>query len=72
MKKVLSYSLGWDTNAKVGYITLNLEGQKTHAFGKLGIDEFRIVSDILRQDSVYLDHQQWIISGNDLSHKAKV
>jgi hypothetical protein len=63
MKKIQSYTLGWDTIQKLGYINLKDEGQKEHTLGKLGAEEFAIMLGMLAKGDVFFDEQNWIIAG---------
>ncbi|SOE21175.1 hypothetical protein SAMN06298216_1647 [Spirosomataceae bacterium TFI 002] len=63
MKKVLNYTIGWDTKAKEGYLTAVDEDNKSHAFGQLSQDEFRLLFDLLKEDKVFIDNNHWLISG---------
>lgn len=63
MKKVLSYTIGWDTQAKEGYLTAVDEDSVSHAFGHLSHEEFRILYDLLKEDKVFIDNSHWFIGG---------
>jgi predicted ATP-dependent Lon-type protease len=63
MKKVVSYTIGWDTTAKEGYLTAVDEDKESHAFGQLSQEEFRILYDLLKEDKVFIDNNHWFISG---------
>lgn len=63
MKRILHYTIGWDTQSKEGYLTAIDEDLVSHAFGKLSQDEFKILFDLLKEDKVYIDSNKWIISG---------
>jgi hypothetical protein len=63
MKQILTYTIGWDINAKQGYLTAIDEDQDSHAFGQLSLGEFRILYDLLKENKVYIDNKHWVISG---------
>ncbi|OYU66926.1 MAG: hypothetical protein CFE22_06465 [Cytophagaceae bacterium BCCC1] len=68
MKKVVSYTIGWDTKAKEGYLTAVDEDQVSHAFGQLSQEEFRILYDLLKEDKVFIDNNLWFFSGWETKH----
>ena len=68
MKKVVSYTIGWDTNAKAGYLTAVDDEKVSHAFGQLSQDEFRILFDLLKEDKVFIDNNHWFVSGWETKH----
>ncbi|MFN8357967.1 MAG: hypothetical protein U0Y10_26130 [Spirosomataceae bacterium] len=63
MKKIISYTLGWDTEHKQGYLTVLDESQQTHVFGNLTTEEFALLSQMLKENRVYIDQTQWIVVG---------
>ena len=63
MKKIISYTLGWDTERKQGYLSLVDETNQTHAFGNLNSEEFVLISQMLKENRVHIDNNQWIIAG---------
>ena len=65
MKRILNYTIGWDTKAKKGYLTAVDEDHVSHSFGKLPKEEFKILQDLLKEDKVFIDNNQWIIGGWD-------
>ena len=65
MKRIKSYTLGWNTAQKEGYITLTDESQKDHSFEKVSLEEMVLIQKLLYQEEAYLDEQKWIISGWD-------
>lgn len=67
MKRVISYTCGWDPIEKVGYLTAIDETQNSHAIGNLSKEEFRIMYDLLKEDEVYVDKHHWFVSGWDLN-----
>lgn len=65
MKKVISYTIGWDSKGKRGYLTAIDENNESYAFGQLSKEEFRILFDLLKENKVYIDNNHWFISGWD-------
>lgn len=63
MKRILSYTIGWDLQAKQGYLTAIDDGQATHALANLSMTEFKILVDILKENDVFIDQNNWLISG---------
>lgn len=63
MKRIKSYTLGWNTTQKEGYITLTDDSQKDHSFEKISLEEMALLQKMLYQDDAYLDEQQWLIVG---------
>lgn len=63
MKKVIAYTLGWDTERKQGYLTLVDEYSQTHAFGELSAEEFAMLTQMLKENRVCIDNNHWIITG---------
>lgn len=63
MKRILTYTIGWDTEAKRGYLTVVDEDQTTHALSNLPLDELKILVDLLKENSVFIDQNNWVIIG---------
>ncbi len=63
VKKIISYSIGWDSQNKQGYLTTVDEQKQTHAFGKLGLEEFKLLHDMLKEANVFIDNNKWLICG---------
>ena len=65
MKRIKSYTLGWNTAQKEGFITRTDESQKDYPFEKVSLEEMVLIQKLLYQKEAYLDEQKWIISGWD-------
>lgn len=63
MKKILSYTIGWDIKSKQGYMTAIDEDDTSHAFADISQDELRMLVDMLKEHKVYIDNSKWIIGG---------
>lgn len=63
MKRILTYTIGWDTETKQGYLTVIDESQTTHALANLSLNEVKILVDLLKENSVLIDQNNWLISG---------
>lgn len=76
MKRILNYTIGWDTKAKKGYLTAVDEDQVSHSFGELPNEEFKILQDLLKEDKVFIDSNKWIVAGwkpeNDSKNLKKI
>jgi hypothetical protein len=62
MQKIKSYSLGYDTVNKVGYINLTTENNQEHSIGKIPTDEFAFILKLLSTGELFLDNQQWLVA----------
>jgi hypothetical protein len=63
MKRIRSYTLGWDTVNKEGYISIVDENDKRHVFKKIATQEFSMMLMMLQRGDAFLDNQNWLISG---------
>lgn len=64
MKKVRSYTAGWDAEKKHGYLTVKDVENNSHYLSKLSGEEFGILLKMLKDDKeVYIDQNNWIVSG---------
>ena len=63
MKQIIKYTVGWDMASKEGYITLVDETQKSYVFGKMPPPEFHLLVEMLKENKVFIDNNNWIISG---------
>jgi hypothetical protein len=63
MKKIKSYTVGWDTQHKLGYLSLIDENDKEHPLSKISAEEFAMLLTLLNRKDLYLDRQKWIVSG---------
>lgn len=68
MKQIKTYTLGWDTNLKMGYLSLTDEESEIHHFSEIPASEFLILLSMLQMNNLQIDNQKWLISGWD-SHK---
>jgi hypothetical protein len=63
MKRIKSYTLGWDTENKLGYLSLIDEEDNEHLMSKVPAEEFSMMLLLLNRTDVYFDRQKWIVSG---------
>jgi hypothetical protein len=63
MKRIKSYTLGWDTEHKQGYINLVDEDDQKQMLSKIPTQEFSMMLMLLARGDVFIDDQKWIISG---------
>lgn len=64
MKKVLSYTAGWDAKNRLGYLTVVDDAQTNHVLGKLERDDFRMLLKLLKEEEeVFIDDNNWLVSG---------
>lgn len=63
MFKIKSYTVGWDTIKKQGYINAQDEHGQSHHLSELGAEEFKIITDLLKADKVHIDNNKWVIGG---------
>ncbi len=68
MKRIIKYTIGWDMEAKEGYLTAIDETQTSHVFGKLPPAEFHILINLLKENKVFIDSNKWVISGWEAGH----
>lgn len=64
MKKVLSYTAGWDAENRLGYLTvMDIENHK-HVLGNLERDDFRMLLKLLKEEEgIFIDNNNWLVSG---------
>lgn len=64
MKKVLSYTAGWDAENRLGYLTVVDNEDENHVLGKLERDDFRMLLRLLKEEKeVFIDNNNWLVSG---------
>lgn len=64
MKKVSSYTTGWDSKNKKGYLTVQDETEQNHLLGNLEREDFEVMLGLLKdQGEVFIDENQWIVAG---------
>lgn len=63
MKRIKSYTVGWDTKNKQGYVSLIDEQEGRHLFDKIPNSEFSMILLLLKENQLFLDNQNWLIAG---------
>lgn len=64
MKKVLSYTAGWDAKNSLGYLTVVDDEDESHLLGKLEGADFRMLLRLLKEEKeVFIDKNNWLVSG---------
>lgn len=63
MKRIKSYTVGWDTKNKQGYVSLIDEQEGRHLFDKIPNNEFSMILLLLKENQLFLDNQDWLIAG---------
>ena len=64
MKKVKSYTAGWDAENRLGYLTVVDKDDESHVLGKLERDDFRMLLRLLKEEKeVFIDNNNWLVSG---------
>lgn len=64
MKKVKSYTAGWDAENKQGYLTVLDDDNNNHFLSKLERDEFSLLLQMLKEEQdVFIDQNNWLVSG---------
>jgi hypothetical protein len=63
MKRIIDYTLAWDSSNKLGYFTAIDEQNQSHVFSKLCLGEFEILLGLLKENRVYIDNNKWIVTG---------
>lgn len=71
MKRIQSYTIGWDIIKKEGYLTLTDENQQNHSYGQLSLEEMALLQSFLNQETLHLDSQQWLIAKWIKTHPKK-
>lgn len=64
MKKVSSYTAGWDSKNKKGYLTVQDETEQNHLLGNLEREDFEVMLSLLKdKGEVFIDENHWIVAG---------
>lgn len=64
MKKVLSYTAGWDAENRLGYLTVVDTEMQNHLLGNLDREDFNIILQLLKKEKeVFIDRNNWIVAG---------
>ncbi len=69
MKRIITFTFGWDIGGKSGYLTLLDEDGGRHAFRDLGVAELQILAGNLERYPAFIDQNQWILWGTFASEK---
>ncbi len=63
MKKILTYTIGWDPAHKVGYLKAELDDGSSLLLENLNAQELLIIMELLRTPPIYSDNAGWLIGG---------
>lgn len=63
MKKIETYTLGWDPEHKAGYFKAVPEEGPALVLQNLSAQEMLVILEMLRNPPVYTDNAGWLLSG---------
>ncbi len=63
MKKIRTYTIGWDPAHKTGYLRAELDDGTSLLLENLNTQELAIIMQLLQTPPVYADQAGWLISG---------
>ncbi len=63
MKKIRTYTIGWDPVHKAGYLRAELDDGSSMLLENLDGQELLIIMELLKTPPVYSDQAGWLISG---------
>lgn len=63
MKKIETYTLGWDSEHKAGYFKAELDDGSSLVLQNLDAQEMLVILEMLRNPPVYTDKAGWLIGG---------
>lgn len=69
MKRIITFTFGWDIHGKSGYMTLLDEDGGRHAFRDLDANELQILSASLERYPAFIDQKHWILWGTARAEK---
>lgn len=63
MKKIRTYTIGWDPAHKAGYLKAELDDGSSLLLESLNAQELLLIMELLRRPPVYSDQAGWLIGG---------
>ncbi|MBX2950861.1 MAG: hypothetical protein KF870_00045 [Leadbetterella sp.] len=63
MKRIITFTFGWDIRGKAGYLTLLDEDGVRHAFRHLDAAEMKMLAGSLERYPAFIDQNHWIVWG---------
>lgn len=67
MKRIITFTFGWDIRGKSGYLTLLDEDGGRHAFRDLNSRELQMLAGNLERYTAFIDQNHWILWGTSQS-----
>lgn len=63
MRRIITFTFGWDIRGKSGYLTLLDEDGVRHAFRHLDAAELQMLAGNLERYPAFIDQNHWILWG---------